>query len=94
MLGAAPQRDAQSSLVSSGAQIADMLFGNSAGGSTAVEAVQSRLRTALNMKNFVLPEFVEKTCGEDSNVKRFFKLNAKDVEMMVKIVEWLNWRRL
>lgn len=88
MLGAPTQRDAQSSLVSGGAQVADMLFGNSAGGEAAMDAVQSRLRAALDMKHFALAEFIEKTCEEDSNVKRFFKLSAKDVEMMVKIVEW------
>jgi hypothetical protein len=65
-----------------------MLFGNVPGGSSVVQAVESRLRTALAIKDFALAEFISQTCDLDSNVKRFFKLNSKDVEMMVKIVEW------
>ena len=80
--------DRYSLLVAGGTQIADMMFGNVPGGPSAFYAAESNLQSVLGIKNFALVGFIIKTCEEDSNVKQFFKLNAKDIDKMVKSVGW------
>ena len=87
-LGDGGKRDHNSMLVAGGAQIADMMFGSVPGGPAALSSVESHLKSTLGLSEFAVGSFVNKACGEDANVQRFFKLNTKDVEMMVKIVEW------
>lgn len=86
--GEAGKRDRNSQLVSGGVQLADMMFGSLPGGPAALSDAESRLRTALSHPDFDVRGFVGKSCAEDANVQRFFKLDVKDVEMMVRIVEW------
>ena len=81
-------RTLYSNIVAGGTQIADMMFGNVPGGPSALSAAESNLRTVLGIKDFELDDFVTETCEEDSNVKQFFKINAKDVDRMVKSVGW------
>ena len=88
ILGDGGRRDRNSIIVAGGTQIADMMFGNVPGGPSALSSAESHLQSALGIKDFTLSGFVTMSCDEDSNVKRFFKLNAKDIEMMMKIVEW------
>jgi HD-like signal output (HDOD) protein len=86
--GNAGGRDRNSRLVAGGVQIADMMFGNLPGGPSALSNAESSLRMALGKPDFDVRGFVGKACAEDPNVRRFFKLDVKDVEMMVRIVEW------
>lgn len=76
------------SLLSEANHISDMIFGSAAGGAEAMKTVENRLRVLVHNKDFKLPEFIGATCAADQNTARFFKLTPKDVEMMVRIVEW------
>lgn len=79
-------RTLYSNLVAGGTQIADMMFGNVPGGPSALSAAESNLQSVLGIKDFELDDFITETCEEDSHVKQFFKINAKDVDRMVKSV--------
>lgn len=74
--------------VRNAARIADMMFGSAPGGTAAMEEVERELRQTLGLPEFSLSQFVVEACGEDTNVERYFKLLPKDLEMMVRIVEW------
>jgi HD-like signal output (HDOD) protein len=80
--------DPQSRALRQAQRLADMLFGNRPGGQAALNACQEEIRALLKDDDFKVNEFVAQTCAEDPNVTRFFQLTPKDVEMMVKIVEW------
>ncbi len=75
-------------LVRQAGSVADMMFGNVPGGAEALSKVEQELKVVLKNHAFQLAEFVDDTCAADQNVVRFFQLNRKDVEMMVKIAEW------
>jgi HD-like signal output (HDOD) protein len=69
-------------------RIADMMFGNMPGGAAALAVEEKELQTLTKNADFRLTEFIVNTSTVDPNVDRFFKLNAEDVAMMVRIVEW------
>jgi HD-like signal output (HDOD) protein len=75
-------------VVKEACQISDMMFGNVTGGAEAMASSEKRMKTLLHSPDFQLAEFIGQTCLADQNAARFFKLAPKDVEMMVRIVEW------
>jgi HD-like signal output (HDOD) protein len=81
-------QDATSALLRHAGQVADMMFGNQSGGSTQLLAAERELQALLEDPGFKLGEFIGEACAADPNVLRFFRLSSKDVDMMVKIVEW------
>lgn len=74
--------------VQRGNRIADMMFGNVTGGEAALNSMQNELRQSFKDDEFHLADFIAQSAGADPNVARFFRLNPKDVEMMVRIAEW------
>ncbi len=75
-------------LVHEAANIATMLFGDMPGGKKVLSEIEERLKSLLKMPDFSFPDFIKKTCRDDKNVTRFFKLNEDDVEMMVNLLIW------
>jgi GAF domain-containing protein len=47
-----------------------------------------RIANLLGQDSFSADELIRETSVHDQNISRFFKLTPRDVEMMVKIVQW------
>jgi HD-like signal output (HDOD) protein len=78
----------RTSIMREATQLADMMFGNTPGGAVNIGETQQNLRKLLKDDKFSVEDFASTICDEDQNLTRFFKINAKDVGMMVKITEW------
>jgi HD-like signal output (HDOD) protein len=75
-------------LVEEAAHLADMLFGNAGGGEAGLARAEARLRELLNEQGVTASDLIRDTSERDENVRRFFKLSPKDIEMMVQIAQW------
>jgi HD-like signal output (HDOD) protein len=82
------RNNALNTAVRQASQVADMMFGNSPGSTAALSRAERDLRLVLKNEAFDLNQFIVQACEADPNVGRFFQLTPKDVDMMVKIVEW------
>lgn len=83
---AAQRRRAE--IVTEAGRVADMLFGNTQGGEIQLAAAEARLAAILGSESFSVADLVRETSERDANIQRFFKLTTRDIEMMVKIVQW------
>jgi len=68
-------------------RMAELLFGQTAGGAAALSSVERELRTTLKDPGFKLPQFIGDTCEADLNGARFFHLDRLAVDRMIKAVE-------
>lgn len=75
-------------LIKEASSLADMLFGNTKGGEDQLAQAERRISGLLGDEGFSAKEFIQTTSERDENINRFFNLTAKDVEMMVRIVQW------
>jgi hypothetical protein len=82
------QGDVRGRLVEEAGQLADMVFGNARGGEERLAEAERRIGGLLGQESFSAGELIRETSQQDQNISRFFKLSPRDVEMMVKIVEW------
>ena len=69
-------------------RLSGMLFGNAPSGEAPLGALEKELQTLFKEPDFRLADFIQQAAANDPNVGRFFRLNGKDVEMMVRIAEW------
>jgi HD-like signal output (HDOD) protein len=86
--GSDPSADARGKLIQKAGELADVLFGNSPGGETKFAEMEKDLGKLMDVESFSAGDFIHEASDRDDNIQRFFKLNAKDVEMMVKIAQW------
>jgi len=75
-------------LASEASHLADMLFGNTTGGEAQLRESEERIAAALRLESFSAEELIRAASERDANIQRFFNLSTRDVEMMVKIVQW------
>jgi HD-like signal output (HDOD) protein len=75
-------------LIDEAARLADMVFGNAQGGEEQLAQAEKRIGALLGVEGFSAGDLVRETSEHDANITRFFKLTPRDVDMMVKIVQW------
>jgi HD-like signal output (HDOD) protein len=81
-------REVRAQLIAEAGQLADMVFGNARGGEARLAQAEQRIAELLGQEGFSADELIRETSERDQNISRFFKLTPRDVEMMVKIVQW------
>lgn len=83
-----PVKETRARLIEEARHLADMIFGNAPGGEERLAKTEERIAKLLGQKSFSVGELVRATSEHDQNVRRFFKLTPRDIEMMLKIVQW------
>ena len=83
-----PTSQRRADMIREAGRLADMLFGNTSGGEAQLAAAEPRLGAILGARDFSVADLGRQTSDHDANIQRFFKLTTRDVEMMVKIVQW------
>ena len=81
-------REVRARLIDEAGRLADMVFGNTRGGEERLTQAERRIAELLGQDSFSADELIRDTSERDQNISRFFKLTPRDVEMMVKIVQW------
>ncbi|HXG48279.1 MAG TPA: HDOD domain-containing protein, partial [Methylomirabilota bacterium] len=79
-----PRTDALGTVLRESARLADLLFGHNATATDSMATSERRLRQALNKPDFKLNPFITRTCEEDPNVARFFRLGPGDIARMIE----------
>ncbi len=82
------EKNARAQLIEEAGQLADMVFGNTGGGEERLKRAEQRIAGLLGQDSFSADELIRETTARDDNISRFFRLTPRDVEMMVKIVQW------
>lgn len=82
------EREVRARLIEEAGQLADMVFGNARGGEQELTQAERRIAGLLGRDSFSASDLIRETSEQDQNISRFFKLTPRDVEMMVKIVQW------
>jgi HD-like signal output (HDOD) protein len=81
-------KEMRARLIDEAGQLADMVFGNAGGGEQRLAEAEKRIAGLLGQGSFSAGDLIRETAERDENMSRFFKLTPRDVEMMVKIVQW------
>jgi HD-like signal output (HDOD) protein len=81
-------KEVRARLIEEASLLADMVFGNARGGADRLAESEKRIARLLGKDSFSAGELIQQTSEGDHNISRFFKLTPRDIEMMVKIVEW------
>jgi HD-like signal output (HDOD) protein len=83
-----PEKEVRARLIDEAGELADMIFGNARGGEERLAQAEERIAGLLGQSSFSAGDLVRETAEHDDNIRRFFKLTPRDVEMMLKIVQW------
>ncbi len=81
-------QDTLSEIIRESTAIANMLFCEKGGGQKEIKTIETNICGILDIENFDLTAFIEKTFKDDKNIQSYFNLERDDIHIMIKLLEW------